>query len=45
MQEVLQMLRGVKWADIHAQRKRAQGALTLAAVVGGLLLLFGMSGE
>lgn len=45
MLEVLQMLRGVKWADIQAQRKRAQDALTLAALVGGLLLLFGISGE
>jgi serine/threonine protein kinase len=45
MQEVVQMLRGVKWADIQAQRKCAQGILSLAGFAGGLLLLFGLLGD
>ena len=45
MQDVVQLLRGVKWADIQAQRKRAQDILSLAGVAGGLLLLFGMLGD
>jgi hypothetical protein len=45
MQEVLQLLRGVKWADIRAQRKRVQDILSLVGFAGGLLLLFGMLGD
>lgn len=40
MQEVLHMLGGTKWAEIHAQRKQVENTLILVGAVGGLFLLF-----
>jgi len=39
MQEVLRMLRGVRWADIQAERKERQEFTTAACVIAGVVLL------